>query len=83
MWSTFDLPTVCCQPSNSRQFGLAFICPFVVIDPTDLGAFVVAQALCLTIFNLSPMQNNYLFTDGNKANVCGALSVGKWLCSLR
>ena len=28
---------------------VCFICPFVVIDPTDLGAtIVVAQALCLT-----------------------------------
>ena len=46
---------------------VGFICPFVVIDPTDLGAtFAVAQALCLTIFNLSPTQKTCLFTDGNK-----------------
>ena len=33
---------------------MGFICRFVVIDPTDLGATIVAaQALCLTIFNLS------------------------------
>ena len=50
---------------------VGFICPFVVIDPTDLGAtIVVAQALCLTIFkfNLSPTQKTCLFTDGNKAS---------------
>ena len=47
-----------------------FICPFVVNDPTYLGAtIVVAQALCLSIFNLSPMQKTCLFTNGNKANV--------------
>ena len=44
----------------------------MVIDPTDLGAtIVVAQALCLTIFNLSSTQITCLFTDGNKASVCG------------
>ena len=48
---------------------VGFICPFVVDDPTDLGAtIVVAQALCLSIFNLSPTQKTCLFTDGNKAN---------------
>ena len=47
-----------------------FICPFVVDDPTDLGAtIVVAQALCLSIFNLSPTQKTCLFTNGNKANL--------------
>ena len=50
---------------------VGFICPFVVVDPTDLGAtIVVAKALCLTIFNLSPTQKTCLFTDGNKASVC-------------
>ena len=50
---------------------VGFICPFVVIDPSDLGAtIVVAQALCLTIVNLSPTQKNCFFTDGNKASVC-------------
>ena len=49
---------------------VGFICPFVVDDPTDLGAtIVVAQALCLSIFNLSPTQKTCLFTDGNKDNV--------------
>ena len=49
---------------------VGFICPFVVIDPIDLGAtIVVAPALCLTIFNVSPTQNTCLFTDGNKASV--------------
>ena len=44
-----------------------FICPFVV---DDLGAtIVVAQAICLSIFNLSHTQKTCLFTDGNKANV--------------
>ena len=43
---------------------------FCVIDPTYL-TIVVAQAWCLTIFNLSPMQNTCLFTNGNKASVCG------------
>ena len=51
---------------------VGFICPFVVDDPTDLGAtIVVAQALCLSIFNLSPTQKTCLFTNGNKANVSG------------
>ena len=45
-----------------------FICLFVVDDPTYLGATImVAQALCLSIFNLSPTQKTCLFTDGNKA----------------
>ena len=30
---------------------------------------MVAQALCLSIFTLSPTQKTCLFTDGNKANV--------------
>ena len=47
-----------------------FICPFIVIDSTYLGAtIVVAQALCLTIFNLSPTQKTFLFNDGNKSTV--------------
>ena len=55
---------------------VGFICPFVVIDPTDLGAtIVVAQALCLTIFNLSPTQKTCLFTDVNKASVCVCVCV--------
>ena len=29
------------------------------------------QALCLSISNLSPTQNTRLFTDGNKASLCG------------
>ena len=49
---------------------VGFICPFVVDDPTYLGVtIVVAQALCLSIFNLSPTQKTCLFTNGNKANV--------------
>ena len=41
---------------------VGFICLFVVIDPTNLGAtIVVAQALCFTIFNLSPSQKTCLF----------------------
>ena len=33
---------------------VGFICPFVVLDPTCLDSTImVAQALCLTIFNLS------------------------------
>ena len=40
---------------------VGFICPFVVDDPTYLVAtIVVAQALCLSIFNLSPMQKTCL-----------------------
>ena len=50
---------------------VGFIFPFVVIDHADLGAtIVVAQALSLTFFNLSPTQKTYLFTVGNKASVC-------------
>ena len=41
---------------------VGFICPFVVIDPTNLGVtIVVAQALCLTIYNLSPDAENLPF----------------------
>ena len=48
---------------------VGFICPFVVIDPTDLGVTteLLFQALCLSIFNLSQTENSCLFTDGNKA----------------
>ena len=54
---------------------VGFICPLVVIDPTNLGAtIVVAQAWCLTIFNLSQKQNICLFTYGNKAIVCVCLT---------
>ena len=57
---------------------VGFICPFVVDDPTDLGAtIVVAQALCLSIFNLSPTQKTCLFTDGNKANVSAGRLAGR------
>ena len=49
-----------------------FICSFVVIDPTNLGAITefLSQGLCLSIFNLSPTQNTCLFFDGNKASLC-------------
>ena len=61
---------------------VGFICPFVVNDPTNLDAtIVVAQALCLKIFDLFPTQKTCLFTNGNKANVsakplswCGSLA---------
>ena len=33
------------------------------------ATIVVAQALCLSIFNLSPTQKFCLYTNGNKANV--------------
>ena len=40
-------------------------------DPTYFCVtIVVAQALCLTFFNLSPAQKTCLFTYGNKASVC-------------
>ena len=51
---------------NTVKFTLkaGFVCPFVVDDPTDLGATImVAQVLCLCIFNLSPTQKTSLFTD--------------------
>ena len=55
---------------------VGFICPFVVNEPTNLGAtIVVAQALCLSIFNLSPPQKTCPFTDGNKANVSVLIAV--------
>ena len=55
---------------------VGFICPFVVIDPIDLGAtIVVAQAVYLTIFNLSPMQKTCLFTYGDKAIVCVSIYI--------
>ena len=37
---------------------VSFVCPFVVIDPADLGATAEFQALCLSIFNLSPDAEN-------------------------
>ena len=46
----------------------------VVIDPTNLGAtIVVAQTLCLIIFNLSQTQKTCLSINGNKASVCVVL----------
>ena len=55
---------------------VGFICPFMVIDPTDLGTtIVVTQDWCLTIFNLSTLQNTCLFANGNKASVC---VMGQW-----
>ena len=55
---------------------VGFVYPFVVVDPTCLGATIlVAQALCLTAFNLCPTQNAFLFTDSDKASACvGAAS---------
>ena len=48
-----------------------FICPFVVIDSADLGeTTVLLQALCLTIFNLSTMQETCLSTNGNEGGLC-------------
>ena len=65
---------------NAVKFTLIFrfICPLVVIDPTDLGAtIVVAHALYLTIFNLFPPQNTCLFTDDDKSDklVCVCVCV--------
>ena len=55
---------------------IGFICPSVIIDPTNLGmTIVVAQAWCWSSFNLSPTQNACLLTDGNKASVCVLLYV--------
>ena len=36
---------------------------------------MVAQALCLSFFNLSPTQKTCLLTDGNKANVSVCISM--------
>ena len=48
---------------------VGFICPFVVIDPTDLGATQkLSQAICLSIFNLSPTRNTCLFTNGSNTS---------------
>ena len=52
---------------NSSCQEVGFISPFVVIDPTDLGATTAVaqnllQDLCLTISYLSPTQNPCLFT---------------------
>ena len=49
-------------PLNSPCQEVGFICPFVVIDPTDLGATTAIarsflQDQCLTISYLSPTQN--------------------------
>ena len=64
-WEYWIVDTIVCSGTLVWLFPLAwdaieltlqvdFICPFVVIDPTDLRAtIVVAQVLCLTIFNIS------------------------------
>ena len=54
-------------PLNPPCQEVGFICPFVVIDPTDLGATTaiarnLLQDKCLTISYLSPTQNPCLFT---------------------
>ena len=50
---------------------VGFICPFVVIDPTDFGSTteLLFQASCLFIFNLSLKQNTCPFAHGNEANL--------------
>ena len=50
---------------------VGFICPLVVIDPTNLGAITewLLKALCLTIFKLSLTHYTCLFTYGNKAGL--------------
>ena len=51
------------------QLKVGTVCHFVVIDPNYLGTTIlVVQAVCLTIFNLSPMQNTCLLTKGNEAS---------------
>ena len=53
---------------------VGFICPFVVINPTNLGVtIVVAQVLCLTIFYLSSTQKTCFFTNDSKVSVCIAM----------
>ena len=49
---------------------VCFICPLVVIDPTDLGATteLLLQALCLFIFNQSPTQDTCIL-PGYKGHV--------------
>ena len=67
-------------PSFSRMVG-SFFCTVGTLQAASsngslqgLATIVVAQALCLSIFNLSPTQKTCLFTDGNKANVCAGPS---------
>ena len=53
-----------------------FICPFVVIGPTDLGATteLLFQTLCFSTFNQAPTRNTCLFTDGNQASLSERLA---------
>ena len=55
---------------------VGFIYPFVVIDPTDLGATteLLFQALYWSILNLTPMHKTCPFTYGNKAGMSVVLS---------
>ena len=66
-WATFSGSGYSLLPgtplNSSLKVGL--ICPFVVFDHYQifLGAtIVIVQALCLTIFNLSPTQNTCLLS---------------------
>ena len=61
---------LCVSPAIKLTLKVGYICPFVVIDPTNLGATMelLFQDLCLSILKLSPTQNACLFTDGNKAS---------------
>ena len=69
MFGDIALAVLSCLGRLTLSVGV--ICPFVVLDPTNLGATkeLLFQSLCLSIFNLSPTQNTCLFTDGNKANL--------------
>ena len=57
------------------------LCPFVVIDPTNLGAAteLLIKALCLSILNLSLTQNICLYTNANKASLSDIM----WHASLQ
>ena len=67
--------------TNLSKNQVGFICLFVVSDPTYLGAtIVVAQALCLTIFNLSPTQKTWLLPMVIKL-VCESCGGGPGGCS--
>ena len=50
---------LCISPAIKLTLKVGYICPFVVIDPTSLGATkeLLFQDSCLSILNLSPTQN--------------------------
>ena len=60
-----------CRADGERNGGMEGGTPVPCVLPVCQcsWAIIVAQALCLTMSNLSPAQKACLFTDGNKSSV--------------